>query len=284
MGRKEVPLARDGSPIAEFAFWLRDLRNAAGLTYEQLAKSTSYAVSTLQDACAGRRLPSQRLTLAVVEACDGDIERWQEYWAQIKRALDPAAPNSELAVAPPWRLGELSTPPAQPVGSLTHPVEPPTQGKSRDPQAVPEVMALSVSARGPRLRTVAALLAVAGVAVATAVLLTMRPLRSSSASRINDSNVAAKTEVQFHKVGAPSLLDPHDIAGLGPRLDFGKAVTVSCKMFAPSIGSVSPDGYWYRVSTSPWNNHYYVAANTFLNGDPRSGPYTHNTDFVIPDC
>lgn len=276
MGRKEVPLVRDGSPIAEFAFWLRDLRNAAGLTYEQLAKSTSYAVSTLQDACAGRRLPSQRLTLAFVEACDGDIEGWQEYWAQIKRALDPAAPNSELPVAPPWRLDQSATPSAQ----ATSPAEP----ISGDPPAAPDMTASPIPARVRRSRTVAAVFAVAGLAVAIAALLIVRPVRSSSASRINDSDVAWTTEVQFHKGGAPSLLDPHDIAGLGPHLDFERTVTVSCKIFAPSIGSVSPDGYWYRVSTPPWSDRYYVAANTFLNGDPKAGPYTHNTDYAIPDC
>jgi hypothetical protein len=25
-------------------------------------------------------------------------------------------------------------------------------------------------------------------------------------------------------------------------------------------------------------------ANTFMNGDPWNGPYTHNTDFAVPDC
>ena len=25
-------------------------------------------------------------------------------------------------------------------------------------------------------------------------------------------------------------------------------------------------------------------ANTFFNGDPVNGPYTHNTDFAVPDC
>lgn len=51
-----------------------------------------------------------------------------------------------------------------------------------------------------------------------------------------------------------------------------------------TIASVNPDGYWYRISSSPWNNSYYAAANTFLNGDPPNGPYSHNTDFAVPDC
>ena len=58
MGRPEEPLERNGSPVREFAFWLRDLRRQAGITYEQLAGKAHYAVSTMQAAAAGRRLPT----------------------------------------------------------------------------------------------------------------------------------------------------------------------------------------------------------------------------------
>jgi hypothetical protein len=59
---------------------------------------------------------------------------------------------------------------------------------------------------------------------------------------------------------------------------------VSCKVYDPYIASVNPDGYWYRIYSSPWNNQYYAPANTFMNGDPYGGPYTHNTDFAVPNC
>ena len=59
---------------------------------------------------------------------------------------------------------------------------------------------------------------------------------------------------------------------------------VSCKVYDPTIASVNPDGYWYRIASNPWDNNYYAPANTFLNGDPPNGPYTHNTDFAVPDC
>lgn len=60
---------------------------------------------------------------------------------------------------------------------------------------------------------------------------------------------------------------------------------VSCKVDAPTIPNASPDGYWYRIASSPWNNAYYAIANTFLNGDVLGHrPYTHNTDFGVPDC
>ena len=61
-------------------------------------------------------------------------------------------------------------------------------------------------------------------------------------------------------------------------------VNVSCKVYDPYIASVNPDGYWYRIASSPWNNELLSPANTFMNGDPWGGPYTHNTDFKVPDC
>lgn len=71
---------------------------------------------------------------------------------------------------------------------------------------------------------------------------------------------------------------------MGPRIEAGTWVDVSCKVHDPTIPSVNPDGYWYRIASSPWNNQYYAPANTFMNGDPWGGPYTHNTDFSVPDC
>src|ERR1051326_5529776 len=69
MGRPERPLLQDGSPERELAFWLRDLRNKSGMTYDQLARQTEYSISTLQEAAAGRRLPTLSVTLAIVRAC-----------------------------------------------------------------------------------------------------------------------------------------------------------------------------------------------------------------------
>lgn len=71
---------------------------------------------------------------------------------------------------------------------------------------------------------------------------------------------------------------------MGPKIPAAAWVQVSCKVYAPAIQSANPDGYWYRIASSPWNNAYYAVANTFMNGDPWGGPYTHNTDFKVPDC
>lgn len=76
----------------------------------------------------------------------------------------------------------------------------------------------------------------------------------------------------------------HNASGMGPAIAAGQWVQVSCKVYDPTIASVNPDGYWYRIASSPWNGAYYSPANTFMNGDPYGGPYTHNTDFAVPNC
>lgn len=110
MGRPEEPLERDGSPLREFAFWLRDLRKQSGLTYERLANQTHYATSTVQAAAAGQRLPTLRVTAAIVRECGGDQRAWREYWAQIRRALDVSAPGDvSRTITPPWGGAGMST-------------------------------------------------------------------------------------------------------------------------------------------------------------------------------
>lgn len=71
---------------------------------------------------------------------------------------------------------------------------------------------------------------------------------------------------------------------MGVKIAAAAYVQVSCKVYDPTIASVNPDGYWYRIATSPWNNAYYAAANTFMNGDPWNGPYNHPTDWNVPNC
>jgi hypothetical protein len=85
--------------------------------------------------------------------------------------------------------------------------------------------------------------------------------------------------------GANTFTNPHNASGMGPRVDAWAWVNISCKVYAPEIASVNPDGYWYRLHDAPWNDQYYVAANTFWNGDvPGQLPYTHNTDWSVPNC
>lgn len=111
MGRPEEPLDRSGSPVHEFAFWLRDLRRQAGITYEQLAGKAHYAVSTMQAAAAGKRLPTLRVAMAFVAACGGDQQAWRVYWTRVRRLLDAAAPaDLACSVSPPWADGDQPSP------------------------------------------------------------------------------------------------------------------------------------------------------------------------------
>ncbi|GAA1251774.1 hypothetical protein GCM10009609_13910 [Pseudonocardia aurantiaca] len=91
------------------------------------------------------------------------------------------------------------------------------------------------------------------------------------------------SETQGH-FGSDTFTNYHNASGKGDRIAPGQVVEVSCKVLAPTIASVSPDGYWYRIASAPWNDSYYAAANTFLNGDSPGGPAQHNTDFTVPDC
>ncbi|MFD4738448.1 hypothetical protein ACFWNR_06935 [Streptomyces virginiae] len=85
--------------------------------------------------------------------------------------------------------------------------------------------------------------------------------------------------------GSPTFTDPHGASGEGPRIPAMTTVTVSCRVYAPEIDSANPDGWWYRIASSPWDNAYYAVSNTFWNGDePGRTPYTHHTDWSVPVC
>jgi len=112
MARPERQLVRDGTPVRELAFWLRDVRSGAGLTYAQLATRSGYSVSTLQEAAAGRRLPTLAVTLAFAQACGGGQDAWKGYWSEVRRAVETGA---DTVAPPPW---------APPWGTVAPPGEP----------------------------------------------------------------------------------------------------------------------------------------------------------------
>jgi hypothetical protein len=96
---------------------------------------------------------------------------------------------------------------------------------------------------------------------------------------------ALHDEIEDNRHGANAFADTKAKHKGQHRLTFDEAVQVSCKVFDPSITSASPDGYWYRIATPPWDNQFYAVANTFANGDPvGANGGTHNTDPAIPDC
>jgi len=91
-------------------------------------------------------------------------------------------------------------------------------------------------------------------------------------------------EEAYNRHGVPTFENYSSVSGPGPDLGFTQVVQVSCKVYDPSIPSVSPDGYWYRIASAPWDNRYYAAANTFLNGLLPSNPNTNYYDPRVPNC
>ena len=90
---------------------------------------------------------------------------------------------------------------------------------------------------------------------------------------------------QQGSLGANTFTNPYNASGIGVKIQPYQWVAVSCKVYAPQIASANPDGYWYRIASAPWSNNYYAVANTFWNGDiPGQKPYTHMTDWAVPNC
>ncbi|WP_021591885.1 hypothetical protein [Actinomadura welshii] len=101
MPRPERALDPDAGPLQRFAHELRELRRQAGEPgYRQLAEATRFSASALAAAARGERLPSLQVTLAYVEACDGDRERWRRAWHDVRREL--AGETEEHAAEPPY--------------------------------------------------------------------------------------------------------------------------------------------------------------------------------------
>lgn len=90
------------------------------------------------------------------------------------------------------------------------------------------------------------------------------------------------TQTVHSPKGARTYTDPHNLVGEGDRVPNGRNVQVSCKIVAPGDRSVGV--YWYRITSPPWNNHYYSPANSWLNNDPPTGPYTSIVDPTVPYC
>lgn len=85
--------------------------------------------------------------------------------------------------------------------------------------------------------------------------------------------------------GARTFPVPGVLVREGPPVKAGQKIRVICRVYAPSPPSVVPDGYWYKISSSPWDGRYFAAANSFWNGDiPGQLPYTHNTDKSVAKC
>ncbi|MFD9452695.1 helix-turn-helix domain-containing protein [Streptomyces sp. NPDC059985] len=86
------------------ARWLRLSRDAAQLSYGQLAKATGYSTSTLHRAVKGTAC-TWEIAVAIASACGGDIEELREVWTAERSAkLTPRKTPSPNSV---YTAGEL---------------------------------------------------------------------------------------------------------------------------------------------------------------------------------
>lgn len=106
------PLMESGNVVAEFAERLRQLRQQAGSpSFRELARRTHYSSSTLADATAGKRLPTEAVVKAFVTECGGDSDEWL---ARLRQAVEtvrttegataetaPAAATAPATATPP---------------------------------------------------------------------------------------------------------------------------------------------------------------------------------------
>ena len=123
------------SAVAVLAQGLRELRDfAEGPDGEELRERTGLTTTQIEAALGGERLPTREVTLALVEAWEGDVEAWREYWGQI----------SELAQEDDGEgQAQGAATPAPPEPSIITPRE-------EDPEADPDEDAAEPDAAGSK--------------------------------------------------------------------------------------------------------------------------------------
>lgn len=247
-------------PSVELAAWVRTLREGSGKSLAELGAEMGFAPQTVSDASNAKRVVSPAVLTALARAVGEDGDEWLKYRARMKKLIDEGDhPRPRAQLAPHWHpwYKELHTP---------LPDAPAEVASGGDP----------TSGVRHRLAWVGGVTVVALIAGAAAWTVVARPWERPEPA-------ATISEQAFVKAGVPTHLDPWDLDEPGTKIPFRTVVEVECKLYAPSVPSISPDGYWYLIRTEPWDG-YYSAANTFLNGDPEEGPYTRMTDFTVPDC
>ncbi|WP_409497384.1 hypothetical protein [Amycolatopsis sp. cmx-11-12] len=81
-------------PLLRLAADLRTLRENAGSPgYRELGRRAHYSAAALSGAAGGRKLPSLAVTLAYVQACDGDTTAWEQRWRDVAAELAEPAPR-----------------------------------------------------------------------------------------------------------------------------------------------------------------------------------------------
>ncbi|MDX3657354.1 hypothetical protein PV646_08560 [Streptomyces sp. ID05-26A] len=93
MGRRERPIDPEEGAVQRFAWELRQLREKAGSpNYRTLAQRAHYSATALSQAAAGEQLPSLAVALAYVQACEGDVDHWEQRWREAAKGDDDSPP------------------------------------------------------------------------------------------------------------------------------------------------------------------------------------------------
>ena len=232
---------------------------------EQLVQRCGGLVSerTLDNWTAGS-YPRTKITGAV-----RDLDAWARQ--AMPGYPDAAGAPSLIEASGPYR----SAPPA------TEPVHQP------EPEPIPERRR-----RGLRWALWAAALVVVLVAVIGITLVIDRQVDAAHAAAAARSAAGvplpstgdgtSRTELTG-SIGAKTFADPRTLTAGGGAIPANTEIQVRCRYYAPSVPSVTPDGFWYLIESDQWNG-LWTPANSFMNGDVPGGPYFHNTDFDVPVC
>ena len=119
--------------------------------------------------------------------------------------------------------------------------------------------------------------------VALAVVLTVLLTRDPAPEPLPTSASGPSLPETTGSLGANTFADPVRLIDQALRIPPDTTVQVRCRFYAPSIPSVTPDGYWYLIDSDTWAGRW-SPANSFMNGDVPGQPTLHNTDFAVPEC
>ena len=149
------------SAVSVLAQGLRELRDfAEGPDGEELRQRTGLTAEQIDTALEGDRLPTREVTLALVEAWEGDVEAWREYWGQIAALAEEDEGEGATATPTPPEpsiitpmVAEGAEPAAEPAEAED---ESPEQAEADEPEREQEEAEVEQEADGSEAEVVQA--------------------------------------------------------------------------------------------------------------------------------
>jgi hypothetical protein len=124
---------------------------------------------------------------------------------------------------------------------------------------------------------------VVAAAAVTAVLLLRGDDEASALAPLPSTGDGTLYPETTGSIGANTFADPRTLIDNAQPIPADTTVQVRCRYYAPSIPSVTPDGFWYLIDSGDWAGRL-SPANSFMNGDIPGERTVHNTDFAVPLC